>query len=697
MKKLFTVLGILFISVSLFAQANSVQLKDGGGTLISSHNTIQAAYNAIPGTITGAYLIEILSTYNNSEELFPVTFGLRTGSSISNTITIRPAAGNTGKVISTSISGTGGVPLFLFDGCEFVIFDGRPGGVGSVPDLKIENTSTAGTSYTIELTNAASNNVLRYLYTYNGSANTAGGRNIAVDATPVGANTNNLIANCEIDGGRSAIGLISTGTGAIPNNGTTFLNCVIKNFGYAGIWYLGASENTTVTGCTFYQETSSNSAIMSAISIAIAASGGVNTIEKCKIYNIQSTAASPNPKGITGGAAAGSTLRIINNFISLALNNNTAPTVYGIHLTGTADYTIDILYNSIYIGGNHSGGTAGNVLSAGIVKANTGAAVTYTQKNNIVINKRTGGTAGGFHTGGFMPSTGLVGTLDVDYNNYYATGDPGSFHAGWNSVLYNDIAQYKAAATPYEQNSKFHDVAFVSLTDLHLASASQGDIELAGIPIAGITDDIDNELRDPSLPYKGADEGTPLPVELAAFTSSVSGNNVLLSWSTATETNNSGFEIQRKTEESTLWESLSFVNGSGTSTEITNYSYADLNVTAGSYSYRLKQVDFNGTYTFYDLAETVTVGVPAEFSLAQNYPNPFNPSTRIKYSVPTEQVTEIKLYDVLGNEVMTLLNESKAPGYYEVEFNAASLPSGVYIYRMQSGSFTDSKKLMLLK
>jgi hypothetical protein len=508
MKYFCTFLALVFISFPVFSQSNSVELKDADGIVISSHNSIQAAYNAIPLTLANAYLIEILSAYNNTEEAFPIVFSNRAGSSETNTVTIRPAAGVTGKIISGTVSGTGGVAIILFNNCQYVILDGRPGGIGSAADLMIRNLSTTGTAYTLKLTNSASYNIVQYLNTFNATGNTAGGRNIAIEATPSGANSYNLITNCVIDGGRSGIGLIATGTGPVPNDNNTILNCIIKNFGYAGIWYLGASSNTTVSGCTFYQETSSSSTIMSALSFAVVASQGLNIIEKCNIYNIRSTATSSgfNPKGITGGAAAGSTMRIINNFISLPLNNAAAATVYGIHLTGSNDYNADILYNTIYIGGVHTGGTTGSVLSAGIVKANTGLG-RYTQKNNICVNKRTGGISTGFHTGSSVESDAIVGILDIDYNTYNSRGSDMSFNAGWNNIFYNDLSDYKTAATPYEQNSSFHEAIFVSTTDLHLAGASVGDVLLGGTPIAGIADDIDNQTRSLTLPYKGADEG----------------------------------------------------------------------------------------------------------------------------------------------------------------------------------------------
>ncbi|HCY77083.1 MAG TPA: hypothetical protein DHV28_14265 [Ignavibacteriales bacterium] len=186
-----------------------------------------------------------------------------------------------------------------------------------------------------------------------------------------------------------------------------------------------------------------------------------------------------------------------------------------------------------------------------------------------------------------------------------------------------------------------------------------------------------------------------VPVELTAFNASVNKNEVVLDWSTATELNNLGFEIQRKSINSN-YETLGFVNGKGTTTEFSNYSFTDKNVDAGTYTYRLMQKDFDGTFSYSQEVE-VRVNVPLEYSLDQNYPNPFNPTTTIRYAIPEDNFVSIKLYDILGNEVITLVNEQKQAGRYEMLFNASNIASGVYYYQISSGNFTQTRKLMLMK
>jgi len=189
-----------------------------------------------------------------------------------------------------------------------------------------------------------------------------------------------------------------------------------------------------------------------------------------------------------------------------------------------------------------------------------------------------------------------------------------------------------------------------------------------------------------------------VPVELLAFTASVRNSDVQLLWSTATELNNMGFEIERSIGNQENFVTIGFVDGKGTTTEINYYSFTDRPQINGvnQLYYRLKQVDFDGTFSYSDVVN-VSYDVPAEFVLSQNFPNPFNPSTRINYFVPQESFVSIKVYDFLGREVMTLVNETKSIGSYEIIFNAVNLPSGTYFYTMIAGNYSATKKMILLK
>jgi hypothetical protein len=189
-----------------------------------------------------------------------------------------------------------------------------------------------------------------------------------------------------------------------------------------------------------------------------------------------------------------------------------------------------------------------------------------------------------------------------------------------------------------------------------------------------------------------------LPVELLAFTASVKNSEVQLFWSTASELNNRGFEIERSVNDNNNFVTVGFVDGKGSSSEINYYSFLDNPQLsrANQIYYRLKQVDFDGTFSYSDVI-SVNFDVPAEFVLSQNFPNPFNPSTRINYFVPKESFVNIKVYDFLGREVKTLVSENLSTGSYDVVFDAANLPSGTYFCTMIAGNFSDTKKMIVLK
>ena len=201
-----------------------------------------------------------------------------------------------------------------------------------------------------------------------------------------------------------------------------------------------------------------------------------------------------------------------------------------------------------------------------------------------------------------------------------------------------------------------------------------------------------------------------LPVELTTFTAHNTGDKVELQWNTATEVNNYGFEIQRSaisTQQSANaaadsrklnaegWEKIGFVKGSGNSNSPKNYSFIDDNPPSGTVEYRLKQIDNDGNFKYSQIV-TVT-SLPKKYELWQNYPNPFNPTTTIQYAIPKAEHVTLKVYDELGKEVSTLVDENKEAGQYRVNFNGSNLASGIYYYRIAAGDFTEVKKLLLLK
>jgi len=200
-------------------------------------------------------------------------------------------------------------------------------------------------------------------------------------------------------------------------------------------------------------------------------------------------------------------------------------------------------------------------------------------------------------------------------------------------------------------------------------------------------------------PYLTVEYQYVVPVELTAFTANADFGVVELQWITATETNNQGFEVQRSAGGE--FETIAFVEGHGTTTETQVYTYSDKSVNVASYTYRLKQIDFGGTFEYSNVIE-VDVPAPAEFALDQNYPNPFNPSTKIAFRLAVDSKVSLKVFDVLGQEVATLVNTNLAVGAHSIDFDASSLNSGVYLYRIEATgidgtNFVDVKKMILTK
>jgi hypothetical protein len=189
---------------------------------------------------------------------------------------------------------------------------------------------------------------------------------------------------------------------------------------------------------------------------------------------------------------------------------------------------------------------------------------------------------------------------------------------------------------------------------------------------------------------------TIVPVELTSFSAELNNQKVNLLWSTATEVNNQGFEIQRKSDK-TDWAAIGFAEGRGTTTEPTNYFFTDdiSFLSQTNLYYRLKQIDFNGDFSYSDVVDVFLF--PDDYSLTQNYPNPFNPSTLIKFSIGKTGFTTLKLYNVLGKEVAALVNSELQAGPHEVTFDASNLPSGTYFYTLTSGSYSETRKMMFLK
>jgi photosystem II stability/assembly factor-like uncharacterized protein len=189
---------------------------------------------------------------------------------------------------------------------------------------------------------------------------------------------------------------------------------------------------------------------------------------------------------------------------------------------------------------------------------------------------------------------------------------------------------------------------------------------------------------------------SPLPVQLSFFNFAANENNVTLLWQTAFEINNSGFAIERKSANND-WVKIDFVNGNGNKSTPTSYRYDNKNLQKGTYSYRLKQIDYNGNFEYFSLNSNVFIGAPMAYKVSQNFPNPFNPETNINYNLPVDSKVSIKVYDIKGSIVATLADGNMTAGYHTATFDATNLPSGTYFYRIIAGELKETKKMLLVK
>ena len=406
--------------------------------------------------------------------------------------------------------------------------------------------------------------------------------------------------------------------------------------------------------------------------------------------------------GVLAGYTKGST--ITNCYTTGTLNGGSSS-----NNGGFAGYVetcnIETSFSSCNVtAGSRSGGFAGRIITSSTI-------------NNCYS---TGSVASGDYTGGFV---GIAYTSSVT-NCYSTVALPGS---GTNRGGFVGLSTSTISNSFWDTQTSGQSTSAGGAGKTTAEMISYDTFYNSGWDFRGETTNGTENIwnignsRNNGYPYfdwQYPSDNIPLPVELTSFTATVSENKVILIWETSTEVNNYGFEILRsaqyyshsedpdETRDEESWEKLGFVEGHGNSNSQKEYSFVDnknsevlknLGGLDAVLKYRLKQIDFDGKFEYSDVVEVEVNSLPTEFSLAQNYPNPFNPTTSIEYSVMNNDYVSLKVYDILGNEVATLVNEQKSAGKYEVKFNANNLASGMYIYRIKAGEFTQTKKLILMK
>jgi hypothetical protein len=376
---------------------------------------------------------------------------------------------------------------------------------------------------------------------------------------------------------------------------------------------------------------------------------------------------------------------------------------FGVDLGQPEDYPIwCAMYDSLGVQGILSCGATANanwdIDVVGDVPtacpSNYMIAVTNTTRNDL----KNSGAAYGLTT----IDLGAPGTsiLSTDTGGSYSTKTGTSMAT---PMVAGSIALMFAAADisriiQYKNNLPGETLIFRDV----LLSTVDSIASLQGKTVTGGRLNVNNSVLEISQPV--------VPVELVSFTSRLGKDGVHLNWITVTETNNYGFEIERTSSaiqaSQKEWIKIGFINGSGSTTESKYYSFIDDVVLTGYYSYRLKQLDFDGSFEYSNIIE-LEVSIPDKFELSQNYPNPFNPSTTIGFTISPARTklyaggdlrfTILKVYDILGNEVATLVNEELPAGRYGIDFDASELTSGIYFYHLRAGGFTEVKKMIVIR
>ncbi len=641
-------------------------------------NDAIAALNS--GVVTGTVNF-ILDADTLRENSFTINADLSTV----NNVVIKPAPGRDVTLIVSASASVGNGPFMIGFNSGYITFDGSNNGTDS-RNLTVTTEQLAPVvDVPFSLNNAAADSVtLKNLMIKNIFAGQTNFR-YGMVVNDLGGVMNLKVENCQIGTAERPVrrdGLAPWGGGSVANQFSFVNNEIYCGTRGVATIYL---ENSEIIGNTInVLPTSAVNTNNYAHGIYITGHFGsllihdniINMLEKSNVAGtyVMGIAFAGNGNGATD------IISIVNNMINVGASDETGST-YGIGMRSAQTMgNLKVYFNTIVINNN-----ASTLTSYAIGNHTNGTGpVNIDLKNNIIINNHSGNA--GSSAIGLVPVTSV---LTSDYNVLFSNQNL----VNYQGILYADLAAWQAASQDLNSISK--SVNFVSSTDLHLTGSSNGDIDLVGDPIAGITTDIDGDIRSTTAPYKGADEASlPIPVELVAFNASLVQGDVVLTWKTASEINNSGFEIERGANGE--FATIGFISGAGTTTQEQTYTFTDKQVAVGLHNYRLKQIDLDGSYSYSNIIE-VDVTTPLTFNLSQNYPNPFNPTTKISYSVPFDSKVTISVYSVTGEMVMELVNDNVSAGSYTVDFDGSNLASGTYIYKMTAGNFTQTNKMMLMK
>jgi len=482
---------------------------------------------------------------------------------------------------------------------------------------------------------------------------------------------------------------VATGSSVFFNSGQTWTcgSSTIGTNGY-GSWkvdgYLAfAAANDTIIG---YQDFSLNSGA----TFVTAHENGVGA-------NVQTSGT------ITYSTDAnytfnGSVAQVTGSMLPTTVNNLAVDNSIGVTLSGgfTVNGTLALNDGDLHLDGKTV--TLGTAATLVETPGNTVTDPTGMITTTRDLNAPTGLNVGGM--GAMLTTSANLGSTTIERTQAAGSGAGNEGVLRIFSIQPTNNSGLNATLRFYYDESELNGISEANLTLCKSATGAnntwfgQGGtvntnnnyVELAGI----------NDFSYWTL----ADNNNPIPVELTSFKSEIVKNGVILNWATATETNNSGWNIERNQvneNQTTIWVKIGFVEGSGNSTTTKEYKFLDKKLSNGAYQYRLQQVDFDGTLNYSDIVEVELNQIPEEFALYQNYPNPFNPSTTIKFDVPAAAYINVSIYNSIGEKVATVVNEQMETGTHSVRFDASNLASGIYIYRLTANDQVFTNKMILIK
>lgn len=653
----------------------------------NDYSTITAALDdlALRG-VSSAVTFELTDTNYSTAERFPLQINEIIGASAVNTVTIKPAPG-----VKAVISANSQSVFRIKDKVQYFIIDGSNNGTTS-RDLLIGN-SLAVNSIVVLFEGTAEgvkNSMVKNSIIKGGGGTTsfgvlvAGYGHVGIDIL------NNNIHSCNtavsVNGSVAKLNNINVSDNLIGSDSAAQRN---RQYGI----FLTNVRQVTVNHNRIFNMNTATAVTNAGIWIGAGVSG--SSIGNNTITGIYSTGSSGwGAYGINLADASGvDSLMIYNNMISNIITSNysvtsTSLNAFGIRLSGGTN--LKIYHNTVYLSGQPVAGSNASASAALLILSGNYSGSDI--RNNIFVNSMTGVNANSKHYAFWTTSTAPLASTVFDYNNFYASGIHGVLMNN-NGTVVTALANLKTA-TGSNANSQNESVSFVSSTDLHLISPSNGGPIMAGTPLTAVTTDIDNNIRSTSFPYMGAHEASiPLPVKLISFTATLSSDDVWLKWSTASETNNRGFEVQRSAD-GKWFEGIGFVNGKGNSSVENAYMFKDASAFAAKgvnvLYYRLLQLDKDGRETVSKVESVTSKDLPG--SSVAVYPNPF--SNKVTITVAGDESAFVVEITDLQGKLITAQQVPADKTNRTVTLDLEHLNNGVYFMKLNG---VESKVMKLVK